>query len=177
MSPRTQSQNPCILVYLLSTKMEVVERCGRQEGAPTLSTLGDFGVPGNGKAHPTLWSLKEFHMPTPHRSVHTSPHTQTHTCMEAINIFRTKDSPSPIPQVGVPPKGEELSARFFKGGKGKARLCLHSLVGNFIMGFLLEERVGGNQLFFCTLQAAPSQVEAKSGAVSLKQNLMIVLRY
>lgn len=141
MSPRTQSQNPCILVYLLSTEMEVVERSGRQEGAPTLSSLGDFGVPGNGKSYPTLWSLKELHMPTPHRPVHTSPHTQTHACMEAINIFRTKDSPSLIPQVGgVPPKGEELSAQFFKGrkgmlGKGKVRLCLHSLVGNSSWSF------------------------------------------
>lgn len=104
MSPRTQSQNLCILVYVLFTKMEVVERSGRQEGALTLSPLEDFGVPGNGKSYPTLWSLKEFHISIPHRPVHTNPHTQTH--MHGGNkYFPYQRSPSLIPQVGSLQKG------------------------------------------------------------------------
>lgn len=44
--------------------------------------------------------------------------------------------------------------------------------------FLRREGCGGNQLFFSIkLQAALSQTEAKSGAVSLRQNPMIVFRY
>lgn len=45
------------------------------------------------------------------------------------------------------------------------------------MEFFLELKVGGNQMFFYKLQAALSQIAAKSGALSLKQNPMIVFRY
>ena len=170
MSPRTQSQNLCILVYLLFTKMEVVERSGRQEGALTLSPLEDFGVPGNGKSYPTLWSLKEFHISIPHRPVHTNPHTQTH--MHGGNkYFPYQRSPSLIPQVGSKRGGVKCSV--FQGwgraaGERKG-LTLSPFAGwKFISEFLLEERVRGNHLFLSKLQATFSQVEAESGAVSLK---------
>lgn len=136
-------------------------------------------MPGDGKSYPDLWSLKEFHMPTPDRPVHTNPHTDTH--MHGENkYFPYQSAPSLIPQVGSLQRGG-AKCSVFRGwgatGESKDQILSPFAGWRLILGSSLEGRVTGNQLFFCKPQPALSQREAKSRAVSLKQNLVIVLRY
>lgn len=107
-SPRTQSHNTCILVYLLSTKMEVVGRSGRLEGDLILPLdHWGFGVPRDGKYYPT-----------PDRPVHTSPHTDTH--MHGGNkYFPYQSAPSLIPQVGSLQRGG-VKCSVFQGFQERA---------------------------------------------------------
>lgn len=161
MSPRTQSQHPCILVYLLSTKMEVVGRSERQEGALSLP-LDHWGLWGAREWKTLSHSMVPERVPHTHStqaSAHESSHTDTH--MLGGNKYSLyQRSPSPDTSGGVPPKGEELSAQFFKGGKGlwgrersdSASICwLEIHLGTFPR----REGCEGNQLFFLLSSRLP----------------------
>lgn len=114
MSPRTQSQNLCILVYLLSTKMEEVET-GRQEGALTLP-LDHWGFWGAREWKILSHSVVPERVPHAHSSqasAHESSHTDTH--MHGGNkYFPYQRSPSLIPQVG-PSKRGGIKCSVFQG--------------------------------------------------------------
>lgn len=181
MNPRIQSQkNLCILVYLLSTKMEVVES-GRQEGALTLP-LDHWGFCGAREWKIQSHSMVPERVPHAHSSqasAHKSSHTDTH--MHGGNkYFPYQRSHSLITQAG-PSKRGGIKCSFFQGweraaGEGKSQTLSPFAGWRFVLEFFLEERVRGNQLFsICS--RLPFQGEAKSSAVSLKQNPMIVFRY
>lgn len=137
MSPRTQVTAPVYTgLFIVHKDGVVVGRSGRQEGALTLP-LDHWGLRGAREWKALSHSMVPERVPHAHStqaSAHKSSHTDTH--MLGGNKYSPyQRCPSPDTSGGVPPEGEELSAQFFKGGKGllgkgKIRLCLHLLVGD-----------------------------------------------
>lgn len=131
----------------------VVGRSGRQEGALTLP-LDHWGLWGARERKALSHSMVPERVPHAHStqaSAHKSSHTDTH--MLGGNKYSPyQRCPSPDTSGGVPPEGEELSAQFFKGGKGllgkgKIRLCLHLLVGDPSWDFPRREGCGKSAVF------------------------------
>lgn len=90
-------------------------------------------------------------------------------------MFRTKSAPSLIPQVGSLQRGG-VKCSVFQGwewaaGERKGQTVSPFAGWRFILAVFPRREGWGKS------QATLSQMEAESGAASLKQNLMIVLRY